>query len=524
MRVISGSSMAALDLRAQQEGKMPGLLLMENAGQNGWRAFTERFRSRIDRSTPLLFVSGKGSNGGDALVMARAALLDGYRHTSVLLLRSETECGETVRLHCSVCRSYGIPVLSMPEDRDAALRIIGTAGVIFDGITGTGLSGPLKEDAAALVSLLNKSDAVKIAVDIPSGLGDGIIVTGKSTVFRADCTLTMEMIKLPLLSPEGRKLSGDLVLVPVGFPPLMVEEAESCADYLLPSMVPPPLLERHAYKNSRGHLLVAGGAPGTEGAPLLSARGAAKSGSGLVTVMLDEASAARCPAEKSGIMIRAGYNSDFSFADAAVIGPGWGKGEERMEIFERIVAAVPAGVIDADGIDLLGRWIRPGERTLPGGPGETKWIVTPHPGEARRLVMILKEKGALPEAREYGPDEVRASLLGRPWELLPALARALNALVVLKSHISHIVSPDGTYFIVEGGTPALGTGGSGDVLAGICGSMLMRSGISSAEAALAALAIHQRAGKRAARDYGFFTAGELADATGLESFGSPEDE
>jgi NAD(P)H-hydrate epimerase len=522
MRVISGTSMAALDLRARQEGGIPGLLLMENAGQNGWREFTARFRNRIDLGTPLLFVSGKGNNGGDALVMARAAALDGYLHPSVLLLRSEAESGEAVRLHSSICRAYGIPVFSMKEDRDAALSIIGNAGVIFDAVTGTGLKGPLREDAAALVTFLNGSDAIKIAVDIPSGLGDGITVTENSVVFRADCTLAMEMIKLPFLSSEGRKLSGALAVVPVGYPRGMVEAADFCADYFLPDEVSPPVLSRHAYKNSRGHLLVAGGAAGTEGAPLLCARGAAKSGAGLVSLMLDDAVAARCGVETSGIMIRAGYSFDFSFADAAVVGPGWGKSEDRMEVFERIIAGVPAGVIDADGIDLLGRWIRPGERTLPGGPGKKTWIVTPHPGEAGRLIMILKEKGALPEAREYGSREIRASLLGRPWELLPALARVLNAVVVLKSHISHIVSPEGRYVIVEGGTPALGTGGSGDVLAGLCGSMLMHRGISSGEAALAAVAAHQRAGKRAAEACGLFTADELIHSTGLECMRSPE--
>lgn len=517
MKAVTGEAMAALDRRAQEEGGIPGLLLMENAGRNAWKQFLVRFGDGLPRDASLLFAAGSGNNGGDALVMARQAATDGFSRVTVLLLKDESGCGESVRLHAGIVRHFGVKVLSYADNPGAAASVVEQASVVFDGIAGTGLKGPLRGDAAELVGLLNRARSLKVAVDIPSGIGEG-------PVFRADCTLVMELVKFPLLSPEGRKHSGELLMVPVGFPPEMVRETESSAEYLLPGSDVPPGFPGHYYKNRRGHLLVCGGAPGTEGAAFLCARGAAKSGAGLVTLMADRNIAQRAGVETSGVMVRENGTGDLSFADAVVLGPGWGRGPERGAMFRTAVEEVPAGVLDADAIDLLAQWMVASGRRLGEGTGDARWIITPHPGEALRLVDALGTAGRL---RGFLPDGEAATsaLLGRrPWALLPALAREVNAVVVLKSHVTHIVSPDGEYAVVEGGNALLGTGGSGDVLAGICGSLLLRHNLNAFRAAVSAVCIHQRAGKAAAAGLGVFTAGELLRFVGLESAGGPQHE
>jgi NAD(P)H-hydrate epimerase len=510
MKVVTGKVMSCIDRQASGDCAIPGLLLMEDAGQNAWRSFRTLCREKIDKESKLLFVAGKGNNGGDALVMARAAFSEGFTGAKVVLFASEN--GESVRLHTKICEGYGLKVLCMEGDKLAVQAAISDADVIFDGIAGTGLKGALRPMAAELVRRINESRALKVAVDIPSGLGDDAFPIAGSVIVRADITLAMELPKLPLFSPEGRKLVGRIVVVPVGFPLGLIAEAEAAAEWFVPEEVQVPELAPWAYKNRRGHLLVIGGAPCTDGAPFLCAMSAASSGAGLVTLMLDDEIFARTPPDRSGIMIRRLDPKFAASVDSVVIGPGWGRNEARLAAFDVVVQHAASGVIDADGITLLGMWLNKNGGRLPGKDGSTRWIVTPHPGEASRLAVSLGL------CRDI--EEARSMLLTRPWELLPPMAERCNGVIVLKSHISHIASPEGGYEIVEGNNPALGTGGSGDVLAGICGTMLMRGEMAAREAALQAVALHQRAGKHAAEKKGFFTAGQLIEFIGIESYRS----
>jgi ADP-dependent NAD(P)H-hydrate dehydratase / NAD(P)H-hydrate epimerase len=533
MKAVTGKAMAELDHKAQEEAGIPGLLLMENAGQKAWRLFASRIKKDVGSATKLCFVSGKGNNGGDALVMARAALCDGCSGLTVVLLSGEAN--DSVLLHTSICRGYGIDVLYASEDFGAVQKAVREADVLFDGLAGTGLHGPLRGDAKALVSEMNLSNALKIAVDVPSGVGDQSTFSSGSVVFLADYTLCMELVKIALLSPQGRSCAGTIICVPLGFPPDMIIETPAAAHYFLPEDIKPPQVDPWAYKNSRGHLLVSGGAAGTEGAPFLSALSALKAGAGLVTLLVDQNIADKNGVEQSGLMVHASdfgssdfYKKDLSFADVLVMGPGWGKDDERIRAFDHFVEKTPGGVIDADAIALLSRWIDPGKRLLPGkekSKNRIGWIITPHPGEATALVLALTEAGitfsALDKNGKSSKEEkasfIRQLLLARPWDLLPELSRHINGVVMLKSHMVHIASPEGGYHILEGNNPALGTAGSGDALAGICGAMLLHRELSAEEAALQAAALHQRTGRRARERYGYFSAAELIGEIGLES-------
>ena len=518
--------MALLDRRAQEEGKIPGILLMEDAGQHGWNTFIHHAPEllspgELSKHTKILFVAGGGNNGGDCLVMARAAWSDGYKDIAVLLLSEKGN--ESCSLHRDICKSYRIPVLNWLVNPEEAAEAMKEADCIFDGIAGTGLHGPLKEPARSLVKTLNESKARVVAVDTPSGVGEG----DWDIAVQADLTLTMELVKYPQLSPEGRKRCGTIAVVPLGFPPHMVSEAEELAEYLSPNDLLPPLPDRYGYKNSRGHLLVLGGSPGTEGALFLSARAAASSGAGLVTAMVDEEILRRSGIETSGIMVRLADLSDLQFADAIVVGPGWGRGESRKRDLQELIKKSKKMVFDADAIALIGSLFHPEMNK----PAENPWILTPHPGEASGLLLSLVERGfpssfpsLLPHVKDAKSGTLEAGvvknqLLRDPEPLLKELSRFIGGVIVLKSHITHVVSPDGRYHVIEGSNPCMGTGGSGDILSGLCGSFLLRRGLDPFQAAMHAVAAHQRAGLRAALR-GWFTAGDLLTEIGSAAMGA----
>lgn len=517
MKVVSGETMALLDARAQSEGAIPGLLLMEDAGQKAWKLFLEEFNGPDSalRDKNLIFVAGGGNNGGDVLVMARAAYTEGYTGTRVLLLSERGN--EASVLHRQICKAYGIPSLVWENHRDEACALLQRADFIFDGISGTGLRGALREPARSLVKELNSAPGRLIAVDTPSGLGDG----PWDLAAEAEVTLTMELVKYSQLTPRGRTHCGKIIPVPLGFPPDLVAAAEKAADYYRPRDVVPPVPNRYGYKNSRGHLLVAAGSPGTEGAAFLSARSAASSGAGLVSLLLDPGIAERSCIETSGVMVRSAeihLPGDVAFADAAVAGPGWGRNGEREAALRIILEQVERVVIDADALDILGSFISPGEGN--------EWILTPHPGELVRLLMLLIGRGFsgqfpslnLGQSEASDPGELKSIILQDPLPVLKELSSFIGSVVVLKSHISHIAAADGRYAIIDGTNPYMGTGGSGDILAGLCGSFLLRPELDAFGAAVQAVAAHQRAGYRAA-EKGWFTAAELLSEVGAAAGG-----
>jgi NAD(P)H-hydrate epimerase len=168
---------------------------------------------------------------------------------------------------------------------------------------------------------------------------------------------------------------------------------------------------------------------------------------------------------------------------ALLVGPGWGLAAERAEWLGRLLALGLPGVLDADGITLLAG--------LPAPRLGGRWVLTPHPGEFARLA-------GLPVAE----------LLADPLPTLLSWSARLEAVILLKGHCSYVASPDGRYWILDGMNPALATGGSGDVLAGIVGG-LAAGGLAPLAAARLGALLHARAGELAYRERGYFLAEDL---------------
>jgi NAD(P)H-hydrate epimerase len=248
-----------------------------------------------------------------------------------------------------------------------------------------------------------------------------------------------------------------------------------------------------AHKGDRGHLAVFAGSPGTTGAAWLASHAAARARVGLVSLYLDESTwpvlASRCTSVMAKPWDAAAGSSgipDPSRWTGLLVGPGWGLGPERLAALDRLLALGLPGVLDADGLALLGK--------LPGGARGRlagRWVLTPHPGEFSRLSGISVTE-----------------LLDDPLPRAAALAADLEAIVVLKGSVTSISVPDGRCWILDGGNPALATGGSGDVLAGLVAGGIA-SGLDPLEAAQFGVSLHARLGRIAARRSGWFLAEDL---------------
>lgn len=485
MKAVSSRVMAEIDRRAQDEFGFPGIILMENAGLKGYLMLKERLWGGKLPTGLLAFVVGKGNNGGDALVMARQAFLEGKRELSLVYV------GAPDPLQAQMCEGLGIPYLRWGEE--PARAAIAAASVLFDGLTGTGLEGALRSPLPEVVEAMNDSAALTVAIDVPSGVGDAYR-PGFAAV-HADVTLTMGLPKLSLYLPHARPLCGEIWVVPLGFPPQLIGDPALPGELLDREAARSGLSEppAEAYKNRRGALAVFAGAPGTTGAAVLAAGAAARSRAGLVSLFAEPEIYSVVASHLTSVMAKPwdprlppAQTFDPSGFSALLVGPGWGQTENRLQWLSALIASGLPGVLDADGLNLLATH----PELAPEGCGG-RWVLTPHPGEFARL---------------SGVD--RRTVMEDPLPPLLELARRLDAVVVFKSHVSYIGTPDGRYWILDGMNSALGTGGSGDLLAGIIAGFLA-TGAEPEAAARAGVYVHHRAGRRGYDELGWFAAEEL---------------
>ena len=489
LAVVTGAQMADIDRRAQSDWALPGAILMENAGANAYAAVRTHLWRGAGAPGTLAFVAGRGNNGGDALVMARHAHLAGSDEAVVVLAGGEPRGGTAAAANLAACRALGIAVVAGAEG-GAALR---RAAWIFDGITGTGLRSALAEPLAAVVEQVNAAPGHVVAIDVPSGLHDGY--DGGPRV-RAAATVTMGLPKRCLYLPAARTAVGPILVVAVGFPPaLLAGPASGChllSEDLLPGMLPDAAPDAH--KGTRGHVAVFAAAPGTTGAAHLASTAAARAGAGLVTLYADgDTYPLVAPAARSTMCRRldadggAALEALLARHQALLVGPGWGTGARRQTLLGELLAAPLPGVLDADGLTLLARLAAAEGRPRPLGG---RWVLTPHPGEMARLLGV-------PTARVLADPPAAAAAAAERWQ----------ATVVLKGHVSCVASA-GRLAMLDASNPALATGGSGDVLAGVVAGLLSR-GLSADAAARAAVLVHSCAGRAAARGGGWIVAEDL---------------
>jgi NAD(P)H-hydrate epimerase len=486
VKAVDCARAALIDRLARERFHLPALVLMEDAGLTAWRLACERLWDGGRPDGPIVFLAGRGNNGGDALVMARQCLLGGHRALCVVLA-GEPSVESPAGLHLAVCQALGIEILRFPAEAARVEERLAQAAWLVDGLAGTGLAGAARPPLDALIRLANAAAARTLAVDLPSGTGDAFR-QGYPAV-EAEFTLTIGLPKVCLYLPLVRPYCGQILVVPGVFPQELTAgpdiPGEMLDDGALRDLTPLP---REAHKGRRGHLAVFAGSEGTTGAAWLASTAAARSRPGLTTLFLDRALYLSAFRRFQSVMVRpwepgSGQGFEGRRFSALLVGPGWGLGPERARWLGQLLQLGLPGVLDADGITLLAGLSEP---RLAG-----RWVLTPHPGEFARLAGLEV------------PD-----LLADPLPPLLAASARREAVILLKGHCSYVASPDGRYWILDGMNPALATGGSGDVLAGIIGG-LVAGGLAPLAAARIGALLHARAGELAYRERGYFLAEDL---------------
>jgi NAD(P)H-hydrate epimerase len=326
--------------------------------------------------------------------------------------------------------------------------------LIVDALFGTGLDRPLSPPAQDIIDRINRAGARVVALDLPSGLdADTGVVHGAAV--RAELSVSFAAHKLGLLTPTGLLHSGRVVIKDIGLPLSALPAVGQSAWLLEAGDVAAALPRRSpdAHKVSSGRVLVIGGSRGKTGAPLLSARGALRAGAGLCTVAALPEVFPRLEARVLEAMtacieperLEETLDPLLDQASVVAIGPGFGLEQASARVVERVLRAFAGTVVaDADALTLFrGRLPALAERA-------GKLILTPHPGEMARLLGI--------ESREVEADRHAA--------LLRAVEQS-RAVVLLKGPHTLISAPGESVMIGPASTPALATGGAGDVLTGV---------------------------------------------------------
>jgi ADP-dependent NAD(P)H-hydrate dehydratase / NAD(P)H-hydrate epimerase len=502
MRLVGSAEMREIDRAAIEGFGIPSLTLMDRAG----RAVAEAALELASTRGRFIVVCGGGNNGGDGYVAAR--LLRGAgRDARVLALVPGERLSADARAVREQAQRAGVPI---DEGGELSGIEAGVGDVIVDAIFGTGLArapAGVFAEAIGRIEQARVAGARVVAVDVPSGLSAD---TGRplGSCVRADRTVTFAFQKRGLVLPPGAGFAGEVVVADIGIPheaarrvPVGCELLDDVEARLL---VPPR--SRDAHKGDAGRLLVVAGSPGKTGAANLALTGALRGGVGLVTLaaraeVLPFALAGR-PEAMSAILAGDGplglgdlqpLLALAGEADAVAVGPGIPRGPETAELLRRWLAECgkPA-ILDADALNALAE--DAGALANLGVP----LLLTPHPGEMARLCRTTVA-------------EIQSDRIG----IAAASARAWGATVVLKGARTVVADPEGPPAVVPTGNPGLATGGTGDVLAGLCGALLA-SGLPPPAAGRVGAFVHGRAGDVAAKRFGErgLVAGDLGDAIG----------
>ena len=419
----------------------------------------------------VVLLVGGGDNGGDALY-AGARLARRGAGVSAVLLGSRTHEG-------------GLAALLGAGGRvaDDPFEVLAVADLVMDGITGIGGRGGLRPDAVPVARAARGSNAVIVAVDLPSGVeADTGEVRGEA--LHADVTVTFGTYKPGLLIDPAREYAGTVRLVGIGLEEHLpsVPDLEALQHEDVARLLPLPAAESDKYR--RGVVGVAAGSARYPGAAVLAVAGALRGGAGAVRYVGPGADAviARFPEA----LVHAGPPSKAGRVQAWVVGPGLGDGLDPVR--DVLASDVPV-LIDADGLRLLDA------ETVRARSAPT--LLTPHAGEAAALLGVSRE-------------EVESARLASVREL----AARYGATVLLKGSTTLVAAPDGGRSPVRVnpmGTPWLATAGSGDVLSGLAGSLLA-AGLGARDAGSAAAYLHGLAARRAASEGVPITAYEVAQA------------
>ncbi len=447
-----------------------------------------------------VILCGPGNNGGDGFIAARCLKSDGF-DVKVLMTCVATHLkGDALRAWKDMC-AVGLQPQILPssdawlDDPWADPSVSPRSALIIDALLGIGSKGVPKGPVASAIHWVNgtPSSCPVLSVDVPSGL-DADTGTAPGEAVHADATITFVRPKIGFASPAARDFLGDLSVADIGIPGDVLEPRECLPPEEVLLIAEPEL--RHylrperrldSHKRSYGHAVIIGGSQVYPHAPVLSALAAYRAGCGLVSLDVPEASryaAAHWVPEAVFADPSLELTEMATNCDAFAIGPGMGAFDAvKMDVLRTLVSesTLPRTVVDADALTALAA-LR--EEGWAADKSTLRLILTPHPGEAARLLGVTTQ-----EIQRDRPAAARA------------IAAMYHAITVLKGHHTLVAEPGGTLHMCMSGNPGMATAGTGDLLTGVIVGLLAR-GLGTEDAACLGVYHHAVAGDRAAIAYG----------------------
>ena len=448
--------------------------LMEAAGASAFALLQRRW----PEVRAITVLCGKGNNGGDGYVVARLAKLAGWQVQLIHLgyeggHDSEEPLTDAERAHRAWLASGGM------IETFAGQRPQGE--VMVDALLGTGFKGELRPAFAEAIRWFNQSGKPTLSLDLPSGLAADTGAVGEVAV-RADVTVSFVALKQGLLTGQARAHCGELALAGLGigeaFTEAIVPNTRRLCIRQFDALLAPrnPSVHKGAFKR----VLLLGGDTGLGGAIMLAGQAALRTGAALVSALTREAHVLPLLSRQPEIMVRGTEQlcnhgrEMIAAAPVLAIGPGLGQAAWGQELLQAALANPAPKVIDADGLNLLAG-LPAAER------GQQQWILTPHPGEAARLLGCT--------TAEVESDRFAA---------IRRLHQAYGGVVVLKGAGS-LVYDGRQLYLANVGNPGMASGGMGDLLTGIIAGLLAQ-GADLTQAACAGVMLHGLAGDAAARE------------------------
>lgn len=483
MKILTSEQMRNIDARATEKFGIPSMVLMENAAI----AVAEALIDHYPEAARVAIFCGTGNNGGDGFAAARHLFARGI-DVSVHLIGDRSRISGDALTNLQSCDRLGVAIASIETDKQLELAIseASRSDVVVDAILGTGLEAAASGiRGEAIVALCSLSKPI-IAVDLPSGL-DASRAAVPGPAVEAAVTVTFAAPKVAHIFSPAADYCGEIVVADISIPDEAMEAEGVALSLTTPSDVLPFYAPRasETHKGTWGHVAILAGSAGRSGAAILAARGALRTGAGLVTVLTDAETARIVDSVSIESMSRAIDPERDSIAevlelinakDAALVGPGLADEELAWAFVREVLPGITVPlVIDASA---LNAW--PGR--IEKLEGSAPRVLTPHPGELGRL--LGKSTG-----------EIVADRIGSATEA----AKRSGCVVVLKGHQTLIASPDGKVRVNPTGNPGMATGGMGDVLGGMIATLLGQ-GHDAADAAAAAVWLHGYAADQLAEE------------------------
>ena len=469
--LYSTAQVRALDAYAIEQLRIPAYTLMKRAGEGALRCL----RTRWPMAHRIVIVCGAGNNGGDGYVLARFAQAAGLTVTALSAAEPQQLTGAARQAYEDL-HSSGVIVTPFAAAQLAA------GEVIVDALLGTGLTGSVRPALLPVIRAINAAGRPVFALDVPSGLdADAGTVAGDAV--RAEATVTFVGLKTGLFVGDGPEFAGtvffDDLELSAAAPPEIVPRLTRIVEAEIAQAL--PRRPRASNKGDFGRVLIVGSGIGMPGAARLAGESCLRVGAGLVTVAVAPENVASIAAGRPelicvGVSTAASLDEPLERADLIAVGPGLGRSAWARNALQAVLATPKPLVIDADALNLLAE---------DGKVAARDWVLTPHPGEAGRLLGV--------SAQEIQRDRLAA--------LDRLLERYAGAVVVLKGAGTLVGAPRQIPGLCERGNPGMATAGTGDVLTGAITGILAQCRDPWA-AARAGVMVHAMAGDAAARGGG----------------------